>query len=187
MKKTAAAQFFIGLLLPAGILILYYSIHKPITVDHTVGLLTMLYRFLIAALMVGLGGGIGLRTVKLENLYPLTRISLQAGLGLGFLGTGYFLIGVTLGLPFWLSWLLFVGLWVLFHKHIIQWVRQWKGLQELWLESGNFSHTIALLIGLMQLFTLTIALAPPLKYDSLVYHLTLPEAYLNAGQVQYFP
>jgi hypothetical protein len=46
-----------------------------------------------------------------------------------------------------------------------------------------------LAIGLMIIFglTLIVSLAPPVKYDALVYHLALPQAYLQAGRIRYMP
>jgi hypothetical protein len=37
------------------------------------------------------------------------------------------------------------------------------------------------------LFTLLISLAPPLKFDALVYHLVLPQVYINTGRLTYLP
>jgi hypothetical protein len=39
----------------------------------------------------------------------------------------------------------------------------------------------------MLLAALFLSLAPPVKFDALVYHLLLPDAYLRAGSVEYLP
>ena len=72
-------------------------------------------------------------------------------------------------------------------RSIAAWLRGWRGLAELWRESGPFERALAGLSGPIFLAALVLALAPPIRFDSLVYHLALPNAYLQAGRVSYLP
>ncbi|MBT3388924.1 MAG: hypothetical protein HN413_00780, partial [Chloroflexi bacterium] len=54
-------------------------------------------------------------------------------------------------------------------------------------DSDQVSRVLAVGVGVLLLATFIVALAPPLKFDTLVYHLAFPRAYLDAGRVIYLP
>ena len=134
-----------------------------------------------------LAGGIGALLFRGESLHPLTRLALQAGLGFGLLGLGVLAVGVTVGLPAWLPWAALGFLGVLLYRSIWGWLHGWRGLARLWRESGRFERILAVLVAVIFLMTLGVALAPPVQFDSLVYHLVMPDAYLREGRVSYLP
>jgi hypothetical protein len=53
--------------------------------------------------------------------------------------------------------------------------------------SSRLHKLVGWIIALLLLMTLSIALSPPVKFDSLVYHLYLPAYYLEAGKFIYHP
>lgn len=188
MKKfTPYLLALIGLLWPAAVIVLYYLSHKPLTPQMALDLSLIVWRLAAAVILIAIAGGIGLRLAPLPGLHPLARLSLQTGLGLGVLALGVLLVGATLGLPRWLLFAALVFLAVLMHRSCLNWAKQFRALGDLWLESRRFGRLTAVLLAAGLLAGLAMALAPPLKYDALAYHLTLPEAYLRLGRIEYLP
>ena len=103
-------------------------------------------------------------------------------LGLGMLAAGY----AGLFRPLFTGPALLV-LGVLFWRDCLSWWRSWNALRTLWQSSDWFGRATGWLILLILGFTLLTALAPPLKFDALVYHLTLPRQYLLVGRMAYLP
>jgi hypothetical protein len=169
------------------VLILYYSGHKPADPEQFLALLTAFWRLAVVAILAALAGGLGARLWNGGTLHPLARLALQAGLGFGLLALGVLGVGATIGLPFWLPWLVLVALVVLLRKSILAWLKNWQGLGEAWHESGPFERVLAGLLGVIFIVTLGVALAPPVQFDSLMYHFVMPNAYLRDGRVGYLP
>lgn len=163
----------------------YYYTHKPFTVELAAGLLTALWRLLVVAGIISLAGGIGTWIIaKRANFNALTSIALQAALGAGILGAVVLLIGFILGVrPLYFAVLLIVG-GVLARESILTWLRQFLQFK-LFINKNGLMIAIALGSGLLLLWTLAFALAPPLQFDALTYHLALPHSYLLTGNMAY--
>lgn len=176
-----------GLVWCFAILVLYYAGHKPFSGEQGVAVLLAAWRLIVAAGLLSLGGGLGRLLYRRSDLPALVEMALQAGLGTGILALGLFLLGSVVGLPRWLLWLLPPALAGLLYRQISGWARQWLALIALLRASDTLGRWLASLSGLSLLAALVAALAPALKWDALVYHLALPQAYLNAGRVIYLP
>ncbi len=72
-------------------------------------------------------------------------------------------------------------------RRVLGWWQAWRDIAAVCSECGRRERTIAVLLALILWFTLLIALAPPVKFDALVYHLALPKHYLQAGRIEYVP
>jgi hypothetical protein len=170
-----------------SIILLYYVAHKPFTLREAVSLGKAIWSLVVALAIISLSGGIGQRVFKADGIHPLARMALQAGLGLGILASSVLLVGGTLGVLPWGFWLMLLGLMGFFHRNIIEWWKQIRAMAVVWTRSVGISRWLAGLVGCLLLFSLLSALAPPLKFDSLVYHLVLPNAYLREGKILYLP
>ncbi len=74
------------------------------------------------------------------------------------------------------------------YRGVIGWLRIWQGaLIEQWVSGGKLQRLIIFLIGCLFFLMLITALAPPIKYDALNYHLTLPKAYLLNQKITDLP
>lgn len=187
--KTSIRKFFplAALLWIASIISLYYVYHKPLTPDLALSLIRAAADIVIAFFLVSLAGGIGRRIIHPEEVDRLSRLALQAALGLGVLALIVLGLGITIGFKPFFTWILSaVGL-VIFWKQINGWWRDGREFIAVWRASGRFERYLASGVFLILLGTLFVALAPPLKFDSLVYHLTLPQAYIDAGRFVYVP
>jgi hypothetical protein len=170
-----------------GMIVLYFISHKPLTPGLAAALGLLIWRLIVALALVSLGGGIGSLIYHDAQAHPLTRLALQAGLGLGAISLSVLIIGSTIGLPGWLLWLALPVLLAVFFRQVRAWWQQWRSLADLWKGRSRFSLWVSVLCGLLLLCTLLVALAPPLKFDSLTYHLVQPNAYLSDGRVSYLP
>lgn len=182
----------LGFLWFLGIILSYFVSHKPIDVTTAASLGQTLWRLIVCSLFFALAGGTGTFILKRLNwqpdLHPLTKIALLSSLGLGTLGLLIFITGALIGLPAWYIWLsILMLLGILLRKDILTWVRYFGTVRTLWRNSNPVGKAIGLLLLMMMVFTLTIALAPPVYFDSLVSHLVMPQAYLSEGHISYLP
>ncbi len=165
----------------------YYAIHKPFTPELAGTLAQAVWRVSLAFLIVAIAGGIGARLITLEGHHPMAVLSLQSGLGLGLLALGMMLIGLVGGFHPLVFAILLVALVLLFRRKILEWLKLWGGIHSFWKESSRFWKVCGGLSVAILAFGLMTALAPPVKYDAMMYHLTMPQAYLQSGSFDYLP
>ena len=180
----------------ASVIAFYYVVHKPW--GPVQGALLQVGRDGLGALALfslagGLGGwlanalGLG-RLARLEN--RLERAAIAVALGLGALSLAALAAGLLGVLQAWAAWgALALGL-LLLRKAAAGWIGD---LCSAWErpEPGQALTLLERLAGGFVLLVLVLnllrALAPPLKWDSLVYHLEIPQAYLAAGRIFFYP
>lgn len=190
MHNSSRRQVLLLLTIILWILIVlggYYYWHKPINIEMIAAPLSALVDVLFALLFAGLAGGLGWRFMKAENIGPLERAAVQFALGAGTLGMVWFILGILklyhspVGLV-----LLLLGL-VLLWRDTRAWYGQFRAIQPAWAAAGGLEKGLAALAGILILYQLLIALAPPIKWDALAYHLQLPRQYLAAGSLVFVP
>jgi hypothetical protein len=186
-QRTSLWVGLLGLVWFFGMIVLYYVSHKPFTAELALSLAQNLWRMVAALLLVTLGGGLGRRLMGELELGPLVNLSLQAALGLGILAIGVLVVGSLLGLPRWLLWLAVPLLLGWLRRQVLDWCAQWRGLAAIWRASSSFGRWIGAFLGILFLSSLLIALAPPVTFDALMYHLVMPNAYLQQGRITYLP
>ena len=166
---------------------MYYLGHKPFTPGVAFSLGRAMGQFLIAAAILSLAGGLGRRVLPDFGMPPLTQLALQAGLGLGIFSLFILLVASSVGFSRMFAW---AGLGLagfLLRREVFAWWRAAAGLRAIWGKGGRYGKAVALGSGLILFFTLSIALAPAVKFDALTYHLALPHQYLNRGRLAYLP
>ena len=187
-SKKKLMNLIIGLMSTLWIIIVlggYYTTHKPFTIEILASLGTALYRMAIASLILSLSGGIGAWLLpKRENHAALTRLFLQAALGMNILGLLILIMGMTIGFRWFYFALMLVGLCTFLRKYILNWWRLWPQLKS-YLQGGRLVTVLALGTAAILFITLIIALAPPLGFDALTYHLALPRFYLLSNRLSY--
>lgn len=162
---------------------LYYLTHKPITPPMAASLLLALGRLSGVTLLVAWLGGLGRRFFNPVEVSPLERLALQVAVGGGVLALATLAVGATLGLKGGFLVAVGLGLGLVLHREIIAWLRDWKALYGLWAQATRPGQALALASALLLILALFMALAPPLKWDALVYHLLLPRVYLAEGRI----
>jgi hypothetical protein len=169
------------------IILLYYLTHKPFSPAQLAALLTTVWSLLAALLITALAGGIGRKLLPWLNESGISGLTQQAAAGYGILALGILILGGTIG---HLKILLPAGmviLFLVFIRSITGWLRGWNSLRALWVESDRFCRTLAVFSLLLIAIPLVSAAAPPFHYDALMYHLTMPAAYLQLDKVAYLP
>lgn len=191
MNNSNTRAWWIGLASLAwfvGMLVLYFVSHKPLTPELAVALALVVWRLLLSFGLVCFGGGLGRLLLPSAPIpSPLARLALQGALGLGLLSLGYHWLGTLAGVYAWLNAILLVVGLALLNKSVRAWLGEWRALQTQWAEGGRWGRWAAGLCALLALGALLIALAPPVKFDSLTYHLTLPQAYSLQHRISYLP
>ncbi|MBX3046565.1 MAG: hypothetical protein KF698_06180 [Anaerolineales bacterium] len=165
----------------------YYAFHRPFPPEFALRAVFAARDVLCMTLLFVAAGGVGARVLPRLPAAPLVRLAVRAGVGLGGLGLLYLLVGSTLGTGTALAWGLLVGLLVWLRRDIRTWWQDADAFAALWSASGRLGRTLGWLSGLIFASSLLVALAPPLAFDALVYHLTLPKLYLQSGGVGYVP
>ncbi|PWH18293.1 MAG: hypothetical protein DDG59_06490 [Anaerolineae bacterium] len=165
----------------------YYLYHKPIAPEQFLTWLKAIYRTFVGFGMIVCAGGLGEKILRslFKNPPNSVPVLLAAGLGLGLIGTLYFVLSWGIGVG-WVWSVLLVGLLVMgCRRENIDWLKGCYQLIKSLAPSDGFSMALAILIGFLLVFSWCIAVAPPLAFDSLVYHLSLPLTYLQAGKFLY--
>ena len=166
---------------------MYYAGHKPLDIHHVVNLGQVLWDIFLCFAVISIAGGIGRRIGPRLELNPLTSIALHAALGMGVLSLVFLVAGTAFWIGKFISWSIVLLGVILFWRDALQWWKGWLHLISLWQLSGKFGKFIATGLCLLFFFTLIVSLAPPLKFDALVYHLAIPVEYLNQGKINYLP
>ena len=177
----------VALIWLTSIISLYYVNHKPFEPTFATRLLLMAGQFCVSLWIIMLCGGLGAVLLPELSLHPVTNMVLQAAIGLGVLSLAVLLVGSILGISSLIAWLFTFVVSIMVRKRILQWVRPIPSLVNLWVTSSRTGKLIALEVCLILITTLLVALAPPIRFDALVYHLTFPELYLNASRIIYLP
>jgi hypothetical protein len=176
----------------AATLVIYYWVHKPITPVAALAVGGTLATLVVVAVLVLLGGGIGRRVLRLWLgsqdivwfLSPGARATLEATLGWGLLALS--LLGLGLARLYYsqVAWPVVVLLLIELRRDIRAWSAQLVAAVKSLAPEGRLARLAAAFTALMLAQGLLQALAPPLMWDALVYHLTLPVLYARTHGIQ---
>ena len=164
----------------------YYYTHKPFNAENGVGLFKAIWQILIAFAILVLAGGLGKR-IRGNRTDPIGAVDLvlECALGLGLLSIFLVTFGLTIGVNVIPVLILMVLLVAFTAKDTLAWLHGWKNFQ---FAASNSTQRIWLIFIAVILFCgLVTALAPPLHYDAITYHLSLPQIYLQSGRIVYVP
>jgi len=181
---------FVGLFSFCWLLVIFLGygyVHKPFLPEELVGVLLIIWRTLTAITILSLAGGIGMSTrLRQQGFSPLIQAVLASALGMGIISVSVLVIAVTVGINFTL-WVFIIAAIFFFRKKILFWWRSFQDLKNVWQETGKIGRVALLLSVTILIYQYLEALAPPLHFDALTYHLTIPQAYLQAGRLIYLP
>jgi hypothetical protein len=160
----------------------YYYTHKPIRPENAVALAKLALTALawvgtiISAHRVG-----GFFSRWLPPLPNMARFALRIGLGLGVIGLLTLLMGAVRAYYSGVFWTLLILGSVWGARGFL------REFSELFLKGpeGSFQALVSAFVALMVAISLLRSLAPPVAWDSLVYHLTGPKLYLQAHGIHH--
>ncbi len=163
----------------------YGYTHKPFSPEELMGGLLVIWRTLTAITILSLAGGIGMSTgLRQQNFSPLIQAVLASAFGLGIVSIFMLIIAATVGINFTL-WIILITAIILFRKEILLWWKSFQDLRNFWQEISKTGRVAIFLIMTILACQYLEALAPPLHFDALTYHLAIPKAYLQSGHLIY--
>jgi hypothetical protein len=165
----------------------YYYVHKPVRPENVAALVLPVARLLAALGLAGVAGGLGRRLYKAGYLAPLERFAIQAALGWGTLGLIWYGLGWLGGYNRIIAWGgLLTGAFFL-RREILAWLEELKAQVTIWNDFSRLGRVLVAIAGFQIIGQLLLSLAPPVRWDALVYHLELPRRYLEAGGLAFLP
>ncbi len=183
-KSSSLISSLIILLWIEGIIAAHFWVHKPWPIGQNSAPLAAVVDLLLALMLVALAGGIGRSIFRSKLPFShIENIALQVALGMGILGFVVFAAGLIGFLGPWQAWL-GLGISVLiFYKTILAWLGEWRVVFDDSQNPGAVERVARWLVVFLVVIAGFQALAPPLKWDSLVYHLELPQRYFEMGKL----
>src|SRR3990170_1553663 len=168
----------------AAIFLGYYVTHRPWANARGLTPIWAAADLLSASLLTVLAGGMGRRILgPMAALAPLERLSVQAAAGLGVMALTLLGLGLSVGLHPAILWGLTIAGWSVFWRQSTAWLREWRSLPEVYRQLPPLGRAACCFLAFALALELLQALAPPLAWDALVYHLELPRQYLSAGRI----
>jgi len=169
------------------LLVGYYYYHKPITPDQVAGPLRAFLDASLSFLILLVSGGVGRRLLNPPHWGSLERMAVQAGTGLGLFSLLWLALGAMGLYRGWAAWLVLLG-WLAFTwRDCAAWLQEFKSLKGFWSCLSGNEKSLAVLGAALVANQAWLALAPPLKWDALAYHLELPHQYIAAGRLVFLP
>ena len=155
---------------------------RPVDGDNLRALSSTLLDLAAAGAILVLGAGLGHRLCRWLGVpfaHSGERVALSAGIGLGALS--FLALGVGLvGLPrLWVMALLFGGLGIILLPDLVAVGRALADLRMV----VRPPRVLSIYLGVTLALSLLVALAPPLDWDGLFYHLTMPRLYIEQGRI----
>jgi hypothetical protein len=167
-----------------GVVAAYFWAHKPFDAGIVGGLGQSLLSVAAWLGVTWLGTALGRRIIGglLAAERPVTRLVLSAGTGLGLLSLLVLGLGLAGLLRPAVAWGLVLALGAML------WRDMWSSLVDLRAvrmpcPANSFQRWLAVYGGVGLSLTFVTALAPPTGWDTLVYHLTGPRLFIEAGRI----
>jgi hypothetical protein len=165
----------------------YAVFHKPIVPLVALALARNAASFLAAGIGLAIAAGLGRRLFAEPHREGLVRGVIHVALGLGILALFVLALGVLGLLRAWILAATTLAIGLAVRRESWSWLAELLGgLRDAWPTSGlgkvilGFS-SLAVGVGLIE------ALAPPVHFDALVYHLALPAEFLHEGRLIFTP
>jgi len=162
----------------------YFWAHKPFDAVIVTSLGQSLLSVVAWLGVTWLGAALGRRAIGglPADERPAMRLALSAGVGLGLLSLLTLVLGLVGLLRPLVAWGLVLGLAVLLRRDLHASLTDLRAVR-LPQPANGFQCWLAVYGSASLLLTFFIALAPPSAWDTLVYHLTGPRLFVEAGRI----
>ncbi len=167
----------LGLLLFAAVILVYYAVNKPLNSSQFSAILDLALTGLGWLSTLSLANLIGWFVVRrLINLERSERLAIQVGVGMSIIALAMLALGLLGAYSPTLIWVLVLLPFPVSLYRLFQDTRDFR------LPS---KRGLAIFVGLALIVIVVRALSPPTAWDSLVYHLTGPKLYQEAGRIHH--
>lgn len=186
MKQTPNSRLtlIVGLTWFFLIIIGYSITHYGDLFALIIPLLSAVKSMLVVIAITALAAGIGYRLL-IKKVLPggLMRV-VEVMLGFGIIALFTLLVGAIFAINATIIFIYVLAGIIIFSKNIYLWIKATIQLINRWPDALS-KFEIAVGLFLISIFTIQFlqSFAPAIKYDALIYHLTLPHAYLQSGQI----
>lgn len=167
----------------AAIGVAYYVFHKPFGPRAALGIAGAMVDVLLGAAILTAAGAIGRWLAGRVHTDRLCGLCLQASVGLGVISLVFLAIGAIGAIYAWVAWALLLAVLAVFRRQALGWLRGWGEIGLHWRGASAFGRTLGILIAILLGASLLEALAPPVHFDALVYHLTLPQEFVRSHTI----
>ncbi len=164
----------------AAVFAAYYVLHKPFGGREALGIATAALDVILAGAILTAAGGLGRRLVGQLHPDRLCALSLQASLGLGAFSLAWLGLSAAGAVYAWTAWAFLAAALILLARPALAWLADWGEVLREWRLGSGFSRSIMALVAIILGASLIEALAPPIHFDALVYHLTLPQEFVRS-------
>jgi 4-amino-4-deoxy-L-arabinose transferase-like glycosyltransferase len=183
--------FVLGLVWVIFVISAYYTFHKPFTGPDITAVTNTLLDVLGLLLLVSTAAGVGRRLRvwflgdALVSLGAPERLAVEALTGLLLTSVAVLTLGLVGLVQGWLYLGLAVAVTVFLLRDVLAWWRELLGWVRCGLAAaqGAEARFLIFFLAVMLALSLVNALAPETKWDGLVYHLTGPKLYIEAGRI----
>jgi hypothetical protein len=187
-RRTGLALALVAIV--GAVLALYYWVHKPLTPVEALVFAQTFANLAVALALTVTAGGLGRRLLGQlfgagsEQSLGGSGWFVEVALGWGALGLGMLALGALHLYDSVAVWLLAVGLLVWLRRYIWGWTMAAVEATRSLVPQGRLERVAAGFTLLMLSLGVLRALAPPVAWDALVYHLTLPVLYARTHGLQ---
>ncbi|MFQ5942923.1 MAG: hypothetical protein ACE5JF_05155 [Anaerolineales bacterium] len=160
-----------------GVILAYFAVHKPISASQVEAVRDLVLTGIGWTSAVALANLLGWMVLRrLSNFTAVERLALQIGLGFGLISLALLTLGFLRGYSQLLLWLLLlIPLPITLYR-----IRtDLRGIER---PSGRW---LMIFVSIASALIALRALSPPTAWDSLVYHLTGPKLYQQAGRIHH--
>jgi hypothetical protein len=167
-----------------AVVVAYFWVHKPFGREILSGLSRTLSGVAVWLGITWLGAALGRRAAGglLRDEVPSTRLALSIGLGLGLISLLMLGLGLAGLLRPVIAWGLVLALGLALWPSLRLSLHDLKAIQLPRPENG-FRRWLSIYGSISLLLTFLVALTPPTGWDTLVYHLTGPRLFEEAGRI----
>ena len=131
--------------------------------------------------------GLGRVLMGRFHMDGLDGLAIQFALGGGIFSLTWLGLAAAGWVTPWIAWSLLGLALVLLRKEIRSGLVQLGGIKDYWIFAGKLERFFLIAAAILAINQVWTALAPPLKYDALTYHLTIPHQTVLAGALVYPP
>ena len=180
-----------------ALLVAYFWVHRPFGIQPGGGfpqtplrLGGALIDLLTASAIFAAAGGIGRAMLARFDLTPLSRaerVALEGGIGLGAVAIGALFLGLIGLYRGAVLWIVLIAAAIVTRHAVTGWLRDSVALVKSVRADGAWNGFIAIFAGVLLLLALLTALAPPVSWDGMTYHLIAPTRYLAEGRIAAHP
>ncbi|MGA9531366.1 MAG: hypothetical protein WBR18_01500, partial [Anaerolineales bacterium] len=165
----------------------YYYLHKPVSPEQASVIIAEVLDVALAAAATMAAVGLGPRLPWLPGKMDWTKMVQAGAAGFGGLGLLWLLLGAAGFFQSWIAWLVLLLLGIAGGYSLrtarVPWRKLWGTMRP----DSPLAKALASCLGLIAAVSLLEAVAAPVHFDALVYHLALPTRYVQAGRFMAVP